>query len=59
MHAKIHHTFMSIFGYRSQYFIMATHADGGTPKLFEALREGGIPIDKKFMFNSSAFFYST
>ena len=35
---------------------MATHADGGTSKVFEALKEAVIPTDKKFMFNNSALF---
>ena len=54
----IFYSVMSIFGkdVGSNIFVMATHADGGTPKVFEALKEENIPIDKKFIFNNSALF---
>ena len=54
----IFHAVMSIFGkdVGSNIFIMATHAGGGTSKVFEALKEAGIPTDKKFIFNNSALF---
>ena len=49
---------MSLFGkdVANNIFIMATHADGGKAKVFEALHEAGIPCDKKFVFNNSALF---
>ena len=54
----IFHAVMSIFGknVKRNIFVMATHADGGTSKVFEALQEAGIPSDKKFVFNNSALF---
>lgn len=54
----IFHAVMSIFGkdIGTNIFVMATHADGGTPKVFEALQEAGIPSDKKFIFNNSALY---
>ena len=54
----IFHSVMSVFGkdVGANIFIMATHADGGTPKVFEALKEENIPLDKTFIFNNSALF---
>ena len=54
----IFHAVMSIFGkdIGSNIFIMATHADGGTSTVFEALKEAGIPTYKNFIFNNSALF---
>ena len=57
----IFHAVLSVFGkdVETNIFIMATHADGGTTKVFEALHEAGIPSDKKFIFNNSALFTSS
>lgn len=56
----IFHSVMSIFGkdVGANIFVMATHADGGRPKVFDALKEEGIPTDKKFVFNNSALYTS-
>ena len=54
----IFHSVMSVFGkdVGANIFIMATHADGGKPKVLEALKEENIPRDKTFIFNNSSLF---
>ena len=48
----------SIFGNDivSNFYIMATHADGGPSEVIAALNEASIPTNKTFKFNNSALF---
>ena len=50
---------LSVFGkdVASNIFLMATFADGGVPRVFEAVKEARFPSEiKKFKFNNSALY---